>query len=415
MHESEKGVLSCILQDNSLIYKAVQFLNVDDFIYYKNKEIFLTLKREIIENKKKIDVMILAELVKKNISQLYLTEILDISPSSTLLPQYITEVKKAITKKRIQNLITECSDIDKGIFEEKVNAIENKFKNIIINYRENKFKNDIYNPQVYAKQLYDKYLEYKHNPNLSYGIKTGFDKFDSIARGLKTLNIISAPTGTGKTTLALNWACNIAIEQNIPVLYINYEMSGQELADRIVSSISKIKSDDLKNGVFQNDDLASCLSTISQKNTLFFTDNLPKTINETISFIYQYVNKYKIKVVFVDYIGEIAPDNQAIQEKSEYFTYGRYTQLLKQVCSELNISCVLLAQIGREGDENPKRANLQGSWKIIQKADIFLILFYDKEQDCYCLKIEKQRHGKCYDKIKLYFSAHTHTFTEIPF
>ena len=117
-------------------------------------------------------------------------------------------------------------------------------------------------------------------------------------------------------------------------------------------------------------------------------------------------------MVFVDYIGEIAPDDLAIKEKSEYYTYGRYTQSLKQICSELNISCVLLAQIGREGDEVPKRSNIQGSWKIIQKADIFLILCYNKEKKLYELKIEKQRHGKSFVKINLELNARIHTFTE---
>lgn len=416
----EKGLLGCILLDNMLIYKAMSNLNEYDFIDRKHKIIYEVFSNLIINKKIRVDVSVAYhELKVKGITIKTILDLNEFTPTSLIIDSYINAIKSNSAKRGIinfySNLKNEISNVNEQNFKDWIDSKEAQFREITDNYRGNKIKNDIISSKKLNKTI-ERYEYYYKNKSKNRGIKTGFNQLDNIIKGIKTLTILSSPSGIGKTTLATNWAVNITMKENIPVLYINYEMDKDELTDRIISSISEIKSDDIKAGDLFDKDWPILMSTVAKLNNcnLYYTGNEEKNIHDTISLIYQMYNKYGIKVVFIDYIGEIADDEIAKKEKTEYKIYGRYAQMLKNTCANLKIKCVLLCQIGRDGDEDPKRKNVQGSWKLIQKSDIFLILAYiiEKEEKYYKLKIEKNRHGLFPAFIKLELNKECHKFYE---
>ena len=158
----------------------------------------------------------------------------------------------------------------------------------------------------------------------------------------------------------------------------------------------------------------AAIDLIEKMGTLHITDNASKNINDTVAMIHYYKQRYDIKVVFVDYIGEIENDSLANKEKMEYLTYGRYTQTLKNACSSLGIHCFLVAQLNRQGDgKTPKRSNIQGSWKLIQKADVFMSLYPDEKEKKHKLIIQKQRHGIYPYDVDFIFNGKIHKFEEM--
>ena len=58
----------------------------------------------------------------------------------------------------------------------------------------------------------------------------------------------------GKTAFAMNVAENVALAQNIPVLFVSLEMSSLELADRLLCSVAKVNGHRLRNGTVSQDD-----------------------------------------------------------------------------------------------------------------------------------------------------------------
>ena len=92
-----------------------------------------------------------------------------------------------------------------------------------------------------------------HKKDRFLGIPTGFIDFDNLTSGLQPGNflIIAARPGMGKTTLVLNMAQNIAIEQKRPIAIFNFEQPAQDIALRMLSAEAKIDYQHLRLGQIQ--------------------------------------------------------------------------------------------------------------------------------------------------------------------
>ena len=87
------------------------------------------------------------------------------------------------------------------------------------------------------------------------GIPTGFVDFDHLTLGLQPGNliIIAARPSMGKTTLVLNMAQNIALEQERPVVFFSLEMPAQDIAMRMLAAESRIDFTRLRTGNFSEE------------------------------------------------------------------------------------------------------------------------------------------------------------------
>ena len=87
------------------------------------------------------------------------------------------------------------------------------------------------------------------------GIPTGFMDFDHMTSGLQPGNlvIIAARPSMGKTTLVLNIAQNIALEEKRPVAIFSLEMPAQDIVMRMLAAESQIDFGRLRTGNFSED------------------------------------------------------------------------------------------------------------------------------------------------------------------
>lgn len=419
----EREVLCCILLDNKLIYQAVSKLSDDDFQDVRNLAIFRALKKILIEEKSDgVDISLLRSIVNFEDSHTYLVDVYNSLPTSANINSYIEKVRENSARRALHRHFLSSSEeikkLGKVNFKEWLNGKEAQFIGILNNYRKDVVK-DSFSPKIYTQRMRFLYKQYRENPASNRGPKTGFKMLDEMMGGLRLLNILAGTTGAAKSTLAINVACNIAIEQGIPVLYINYEMEADDLHRRVVSCLSRVESNKILYGRCTPEQWAQVdayIDLIENSGNLHITDNTSKNINDTVALIHYYKQKFGIKVVFVDYIGEIEGDSLADKERNEYLTYGRYVQTLKNTCSSLGIHCFLIAQLNRQGDKEkkaPKRSDIQGSWKMIQKADVFMSIYHDEKEKKHKLIIQKQRHGIYPYDVDFVFHGSTHKFEEM--
>ena len=87
--------------------------------------------------------------------------------------------------------------------------------------------------------LIDKIDDWHANPDKMRGIATGFTDFDHKTGGLRggDLVIVAGRPSMGKTTLAINMAENVALDQNVrgSVLVFSMEMPAEQLMTRMLS------------------------------------------------------------------------------------------------------------------------------------------------------------------------------------
>lgn len=419
----ECEVLCCLLLDNKLIYQVVSKITDEDFQDARNLTIFQAMKKILIDEKSDgVDISLLRSIINFEDSGPYLVSIYNSLPTSANINSYIEKMRELSVRRSLYRhfLVSgeEIKNLGKVNFKEWLNSKETQFTGILNNYRKDVVK-DSFSPKAYTQRMRFLYKQYQENPASNRGPKTGFKMLDEMMGGLRLLNILAGTTGAAKSTFAINIACNIAIQQGIPILYINYEMEADDLHRRIVSCLSGVESNKILYGRCTPEQWAQVdayIDLIENSGNLHITDNASKNINDTVSLIHYYKQKFGIKVVFVDYIGEIEGDTLADKERNEYLTYGRYTQTLKNTCSSLGINCFLVAQLNRQGDKEkgkPKRSDIQGSWKMIQKADVFMSIYHDEKEKKHKLIIQKQRHGVYPYDVDFIFIGKTHKFEEM--
>jgi replicative DNA helicase len=88
-------------------------------------------------------------------------------------------------------------------------------------------------------------------------IRTGVEPFDNLTGGLPTasLTVLYGHNKGGKTTLAINVAEHVAVEQKRPVLYLVQSFSAQTLTGQIASSRAHVDWLDVAEGKLSAEDV----------------------------------------------------------------------------------------------------------------------------------------------------------------
>lgn len=416
--DAERGVLAAILLDGKAYFKAKNILSYRDFYHEPHQTIFHGLDNLYanVGDNEEIDPTKLCDFLKqKNKLESvggmeYILALFESIPTTANVTSHAKIVKQKSVLRRAAYL---GQKLHLEAMEETQSAdkiLDGTCKQILDLLTEAAGYNvaqDILTPSQMANRVYDNVHKAIESPGTLRGIAVGFPQFDFITKGLREFTLLAAETGTGKTTLALNWAVNLGVKKQIPCLFINCEMSADDLLYRIVSNLSGVAEDDLTLGKCQIKQIDEPVQQIFNSQ-LFITSNLPKNINNIIALIYQHKIQHKIKVVFVDWIGQIKQDELAHKENNQYLTYTRWAQMIKDICIKLDIKPVVVHQLNRGGE-------IANCKELHNMSSVFCVPETDKNKN-YILRIRKNRGGRGPAKIYLEFNKSTLTIREsIPF
>ena len=214
------------------------------------------------------------------------------------------------------------------------------------------------------------------------GIPTGFYDLDKVTSGLheNELIIIAARPAMGKTAFALNLATNIAMNTDKTVALFNMEMSGEQLAMRMLSSVGQIEQNKLRSGKLEHHDWKKFNEAMSRlaETKLFIDDTAGMTISEIKAKCRRlYNSEGGLGVVIIDYLQLISGSARYAGNRQQ--EVSEISRSLKTLAMELNIPVIALAQLSRtvEGreDKRPLLSDLRESGSIEQDADIVAFLY----------------------------------------
>ncbi len=229
-----------------------------------------------------------------------------------------------------------------------------------------------------------KALEKRYYMKGSYtGIPSGFDALDALTSGFQNseMTIIGARPSIGKTALALSMASNIALRSKIPCGFFTLEMSEVSLIMRVLSAESKINSTNLRTGLLRQADFnkihVAAGRIYDAPLILQDTPNIP--LLDLRSLARRMVTQHGVKIIFVDYIGLITPQDTK-QPRHEQISH--ISRSLKSLARELDIPIVALSQVGRQSEgKEPSLADLRESGALEQDADLVLFLHRERRSD----------------------------------
>ncbi len=431
--EAEESILGACFLSKYALQKASESLLPESFYSDKNGKIFSAMI-SLMEEKTPIDITTVTGYLKKKneLTEIggveYLTEILNYVPTATNVDFYIKNVEETYL---LRNLISTAEEIANEGYrtDETVNEIldnsEKKILNIVKNRKASEFRS-IKDVLIKTQSDLERLSESKGEIT---GLATGWYDFDRLTTGLhpNEFIIIAARPAMGKTAFALNLATHVAMSQDKSVALFNLEMSAEQLAMRILSSLGQLDGFKLRTGTLLNQDWKRINEAVSQlSNTNLVIDDTPGiTIGEIRAKCRRLASSEKgLGLIVIDYLQLISGGkNYGANRQQEVSDISRS---LKTLAMELGVPVIALSQLSRgveaREDKRPLMSDLRESGSIEQDADIVMFLYrddyYNKEartednNSISELIIGKHRNGPT-ATIELLFKKNTSTFLNL--
>ncbi len=386
---AEAGVLGSILLMPDLVCDEVALLlRADDFYDDANRRLFSHLL-EMHQEGTKIDITILVDRLRSSGDYeviggaAYIKQVGDLVPNAAHYAYYANIVREKAT---LRSLINASTEILRDSYDDSKDAklllseAEQKVFSIL-DSRSSSAVSTIRDILDLAIDRIDARMRGEHTDG---GVETLFADFDQMTGGLHNseLVILAARPAMGKTALAMNISEAVAVEGNVPTLFVSLEMSGIELADRMLCSRAKVNGHRLRNGTISNDDrrrLVEVAGEISQA-PLYVDDSPNRTVSE-ISAAARRIRRRegRLGLVVIDYLQLIEPDNPRDPRQEQV---ARIARRLKGIARELETPVLCLAQLNRQAedarDHRPKLSHLRESGAIEQDADV--VMFVHREE-----------------------------------
>jgi replicative DNA helicase len=217
------------------------------------------------------------------------------------------------------------------------------------------------------------------------GISSGYTELDRMTAGLQPgdLVIVAGRPSMGKTTLALNIAEHAAIAQNKAVAVFSMEMSREQLAFRMISSIGRVDQGHMRTGMFGDEDWARINSAIAQMKTapLFIDDSGALTPTEVRARARRLARERKdgLGLIVIDYLQLMQVSGTKENRATEISEISRS---LKALAKELKVPVIALSQLNRSVeqrvDKKPVMSDLRESGAIEQDADVIMLIYREE-------------------------------------
>ena len=410
---AEMSVLGSMMLDETVLMAAIDALNTKSFYFPGHRHIF-TAAKNLFSKKSPVDVITVtdelasSELLEQAGGPVYLTELIDMVPTTANYEHYIKIVRD---KWLMRELISAANRIISNCYESN-----QEVSDVFGSAQRELFKVDELSAHGEFKKLGSMMTEAaKHlkeliaNKGDITGIDTGFTKLNDMTTGFHAgeLIIVAARPSVGKTALALNIAENAAINGNKAIAIFSLEMTALQLTMRILSSHVRIDAQKLRRGALTNKDLALLLnaSAALQNADIYIDPSATLTPLEISARCRRLkAENPNLGLVIIDYIQLMHGGGKSTENRQQEISY--ISRSLKSMALELKLPVIALSQLNRESEKGtekgarPKLSQLRESGAIEQDADLVLLLYrkymtsHDpKDENTAELIIAKQRNG----------------------
>ncbi len=396
--EAEQTVLASALLDHTAVEKIINLLNVEDFYYEANKEIFESIRDVNMQNIP-VDALTVTEELKKR-EKLdyvggfeYLARLTENIITSKNVEAYCNIIKEKSTLRKLISASNEI--IEKGYKEnDEVQKIIELAETRIFAISQNRNINSFAEIKDVLLEVFNQLEERAMNKGSLTGITTGYEDLDRMTAGLQRSDLIllAARPSMGKTALALNIAIN-AVKTGVSVALFSLEMSKEQYVQRIISMESMVESGKLRSGNLDDEDwdrLLSVMSVVSNYK-IHVDDTASITLFEMMSKCRRLKIEKGLDLIIVDYLQLMSgggKNNSNRQQEISDISRG-----LKAMARELNCPVVALSQLSRapelRTDHRPIMSDLRESGAIEQDADVVMMLYRDE----YYHKEESEKKG----------------------
>lgn len=377
---------------------VLDILSASDFYWRHNQNIF-SLLQYLVEEKsvKSFDVPSILSashekscvIIKDNDPAEYLESIFDhkaLSHENTLKLAVVL-YKLSLARDGVKCIFSAKDDLVTITGQEGINDIIAMIEEPIFTFTSKTIKQN-----VGIQPICDGFIEtlkaLAETPQDMVGIPTGYPKWDTaIGGGLRrgTVNVVGARAKVGKSFWCINVARNVA-ENNIPVLYLDTELSRLVQMHRLTSLVTNVDLEQIETGKFSKvlvDKTAIWkLRDHIQKLPISHCSIAGQNVKSAISFARRWLSKY----VGIDNNGQANPclliyDYLKLTDSSDIKNNIQEHQLLGFLISALHdfaiqwgIPILATVQLNRKGVDGEGGQFAAGSDRFLWLGSNFSIL-----------------------------------------
>tara|TARA_R110002012_G_scaffold145090_1_gene303388 strand:+ start:674 stop:2089 length:1416 start_codon:yes stop_codon:yes gene_type:complete len=355
MTETEKLILENLLHNEDYARRVVPYIEEEYFQDRLTKEIFSAVKNFIVEYKSlPSEEAVKIELAKKN----------------TLTEDEFKNLNDTISDLRIPDLDnnewllreTENFCKDRAVYNailESIHIIDGKSKTLTNNAIPDILSNALsvsFDQSIGHDYIEDVDERYNFYHQVETRIPFDLDFMNRITKGgtpPKTLNIVMAGTGVGKSLFMCHHAANCLL-QNLNVLYITCEMAEERIAERIDANIMDTSLDDIKDLPHQmyTQKLKNKTGAVNGKLIIKEYPTATASANHFRILLDELALKksFKPDIIFIDYLN-ICTSSRIKQgsNANSYTLIKSIAEELRGLAVERNVPIFSATQLNRSG------------------------------------------------------------------
>ncbi len=383
--EAEQATLGSLLIDKDAVIKIADRLRAEDFYVEKNAFVYDAMLT-LYQKHEPVDIISLSNVLQER-GQLdsiggrsFLVSLSNAVPTAANIIQYANIIQKKSTLRRLQGAAGTIIELSRDESED-VSALLDQAEQSLFSVSQRFLRQNFINIRDVLDEAFDRIDKLHHEAGTLRGLSTGFTQLDNLLGGFQRsdLIILAARPSIGKTSLALDFARNIAIKTKMPVGIFSLEMSKEQVVDRLLVSQADIDLWKMRTGRLKDDDdfarIGHAMGLLAEA-PIFIDDTATANIMEIRTKARRLQAEHKqLGLIVIDYLQlmESRTSENRTQEISEI------TRGLKSIARELNVPVLALSQLSRQVEQErppiPKLAHLRESGSIEQDADVVMFIY----------------------------------------
>jgi replicative DNA helicase len=431
--EAEQGVLGCaLLSPGEYLGTCIERFKPGSEVFYdlRHRHIYELLV-EMFDQKEAIDVLTVQQRLKDR-NQLeavgglaYLSSLPDAVPSAANLSYYADIVRE---KHLLRRMIQICTSVVGRVYEHEgeVEALLDEVERDVLRISEERVEATTTTIKDLVKKAINKIEEFHQRQGMLTGLSTGFPDLDKLTSGLHPgeMIVIAARPSMGKTSLAMNIAEHVTVEEKLPVGVFSLEMTAESLVLRMLCSRSRVNLRNIRDGFLAERDFPKLTGSAGKLagSPLFIDDSPGLSILQLRAKARRMMQQYGIKLFVIDYLQLLHSTARRAENRQQEI--ADISNGIKALAKELQVPIIVLSQLNREleKDKNrkPRLSDLRESGAIEQDADLVALLYkpnsadddegsavQEQEAVPVNLLIAKQRNGPTGDVALTFLRAYT--------
>src|SRR5438093_10512291 len=386
--EAEQGVLGCVLlSPGECLGVCIEKFKSGSELFYdlRHRHIYEFLV-EMYDQREAIDLLTLQQRLKDR-NQLeavgglaYLSSLPDAVPSAANLSYYADIVRE---KHLLRRMIQTCTDVVGRVYEHEgeVDALLDEVERDVLRISEERVEERTTTIKDLVKNAISTIEHFHQRQGMLTGLSTGFPDLDKLTSGLHggEMIVIAARPSMGKTSLAMNLAEHVAIDQRLPVGVFSLEMTAESLVLRMLCSRSRVNLRNIREGFLAERDFPKLTGSAGKlaNAPLFIDDSSGLSILQLRAKARRMHQQYGVKLFIVDYLQLLHSTARRAENRQQEI--ADISSGIKALAKELHVPVIVLSQLNREVEREknrkPRLSDLRESGAIEQDADVVGLLY----------------------------------------